>query len=116
MCKLALLALVLLALGLAACGGGGSSSNSGTTSTSKAGGAETAWARDVEKLMREFENQVSARLAEQIHTTSSQPLVEPLYREYGAALTKLGHELEATGAPEECVAMRKRMGCWWVSF
>jgi hypothetical protein len=59
--------------------------------------------------MREFENQASSRLTEQIHTTSSQPLVEPLYREYGAALTKLGHELEATGAPEECVAMRKRM-------
>jgi hypothetical protein len=60
--------------------------------------------------MRRFENQVSARATTQIHTTSAQLLVEPMYRAYGAALTKLGGELDATDAPAECVAMRKRMG------
>jgi hypothetical protein len=108
--KLLVLPMVLLALGLAACGGGGSSS-SGTTSASAdaAPAPETAWAKEVERVMRRFENQVSARATEQIHTTSSQPLVEPMYRAYGAALTKLGDDLEATEAPPACVALRKQM-------
>lgn len=100
--------LILLALGLAACGGGGSSS-SGTTTTSDEPTPETAWAKEVEEVMRRFENQVSARATEQIHTTSSQQLVEPMYRAYGAALTKLGDELEATVAPAACVVLRKQM-------
>ena len=59
--------------------------------------------------MRRFENQ-TAQAIEQIHTSTSQPRLEPLYREHGAALTKLGKELEATKAPPECVALRKRAG------
>jgi hypothetical protein len=111
--KVLLFPLLLLALGLAACGGGSSSSGttsgSGTTSASKASSAEAVWAKEVEKLMEEFEGQVTARLVEPIHTTASQPLVEPLYREYGADLHLLGKKLEATDAPRACVAMRKRM-------
>jgi hypothetical protein len=105
------LALLALALGIAACGGGGSPSSD--TAAAPAGAppsAETAWAKEVEKVMRRFENHVSARATEQIHTTSSQPLLEPMYRAYGAALTKLGDELEATEAPQACVALRRRMG------
>jgi len=60
-------------------------------------------------VMRKFENQ-AAQAIEQIHTSTSQPRLEPIYRDYGAALTKLGKELEATKAPPECVALRKRMG------
>ncbi len=104
------LPLILLALvvGLAACGGGGSSS-SGTTTVADGPSPESTWGKEVEKVMRRFENQVSARATEQIHTTSSQQLVEPMYRAYGAALTKLGDELEATRAPAACVALRKQM-------
>jgi hypothetical protein len=105
--KTLLVPLVLLAFGLAACGGGGSSS-SGTTSAS-ASTPESTWAKEVEKVMRRFENQ-AAQDIEQIHTSTSQPRLEPLYREHGAALTKLGKELEATKAPPECVALRKQMG------
>jgi hypothetical protein len=106
--KTLLLPLILLALGLAACGGG--SSGSGSTSGPDRTSPESAWAKEVEKVMRRFENQVSANATEQIHTTSSQNLVEPIYRSYGAALTKLGGELEATKAPPQCVALRKQMG------
>lgn len=102
------LLLLALALGLAACGG--SSSSSGTTSASaSSGGPETKWAKEVEGVMRQFENQVSANATEQIHTTSSQHLVEPMYRAYGAALTDLGDKLAATKAPAACVALRKQM-------
>ena len=104
------LILLALALGLAACGGGGSSSSgTGTTSASGAGGPEAAWGKEVEKVMRTFENQ-DAQAIEQIHTSTSQPRLEPLYREYGAALAKLGKTLEGTKAPAECAALRKRMG------
>ncbi|HEY2055778.1 MAG TPA: hypothetical protein VGH14_17745 [Solirubrobacterales bacterium] len=105
--KALLFPLLLCALGLAACGGG--SGSSATTSGSGGTSPEAAWAKEVDKVMRDFENNVSAQAAEQIHTTSSQALVEPLYREYGAALTKLSGELEATAAPSACVALRKRM-------
>ncbi len=105
--KALLIPLILLALGLAACGGGGSSS-SGTTSPS-ASTPESTWGKEVEKVIRTFENQ-AARTIEQIHTSTSQPRLEPLYREHGAALTRLGEELEATKAPPECAALRKRMG------
>jgi hypothetical protein len=108
--KVLALPLILLtfAFGLAACGGGGSGS-SGTTTAADGTSPETAWGKEVEKVMRRFENQVSARATEQIHTTSSQQLVEPMYRSYGAALTKLGDELAATDAPAACVALRKQM-------
>ncbi len=108
---LLLVPLVALALALAACGGGsGSSDTSGGAGAVAPPSAETAWAKEVEKVMRRFENHVSANATEQIHTTSSQPLVEPMYRAYGAALTRLGDELEATEAPQACVALRKQMG------
>jgi hypothetical protein len=103
-----LVPLILLALGLAACGGGGSSS-SGTTAGSDGTSPQAAWGKEVEAVMRRFENHVSANATEQIHTTSSQHLVEPMYRAYGAALTKLGDELGATKAPPECLALRKQM-------
>jgi hypothetical protein len=106
--KALLLPLFLLVLGPAACGGGGSSSSGGTT-VSASGGAEVKWGKEVEAVMRDFENHVSANATEQIHTTSSQLLVEPIYRAYGAALTALGKKLEATDAPSACVALRKRM-------
>ncbi|MBS1891642.1 MAG: hypothetical protein JST59_10135 [Actinobacteria bacterium] len=108
--RLLLLPLALLALvvGLAACGGGGSSS-SGTTGGAAAGSPETAWAKEVEAVMRQFENQ-QAQEIEQIHTSTSQARLEPLYRQYGAALAELGKDLEATKAPAECVALRKKMG------
>lgn len=106
--KAFLLPLLLLAVGLAACGGGGSSS-SGTTGGSGGGGAEAVWAKEVETVMRAFENQ-AAPMIEQIHTSTSQGRLEPLYRAYGARLAKLGEELEATNAPQECVALRKKMG------
>jgi hypothetical protein len=107
--KALLLPLLLLAvaLGLAACGGGGSSS-SGSTTASGASSAEVAWGKEIEKAMRGFENH-AARLIELIHTSTSQVHLEPLYRSYGATLTKLGGQLEATKAPPKCVAARKKM-------
>jgi hypothetical protein len=105
-----LVPLVLVAFGLAACGGGsGGSSSSATTSASAAAGPEAAWAKEVDKVMRGFENRTALAI-EQIHTSTSKPRLEPLYREHGADLTKLGDELEATNAPPECAALRKRMG------
>jgi hypothetical protein len=106
--KALLLLLILFALGLAACGGGGSSS-SGTSSASGGGGPEAAWGKEVEKVMRTFENQAAQEI-EQIHTSTSKPRLEPLYREYGAMLAKLGKTLGATKAPTECAALRKQMG------
>jgi hypothetical protein len=100
--------LILLALGLAACGGGGSSS-SGTTGGAAAASPEAAWAKEVEAVMRKFEN-AQAQEIEQIHTSTSQARLEPLYRTYGAALAKLGKELEATKAPSQCTALQKKMG------
>jgi hypothetical protein len=102
------LIVLALAFGLAACGGGGSSS-SATTGGSEGSSAEAAWGKEVEAVMRRFENQ-QAQEIEQIHTSTSQGRLEPLYREYGAALAKLGKDLEATNAPPECVALREKMG------
>ena len=102
------LVLLALALGLAACGGGGSSS-SGTTGGTEGSGAEAAWGKEVEAVMRRFENR-AAQVIAQIHTSSSQARLEPMYRAYGAALANLGKQLEATKAPAECVALRKQMG------
>jgi hypothetical protein len=72
-------------------------------------GPEAAWGKEVEHLMRTFENRAALAI-EQIHTSTSQPRLEPLYRDYGAALAKLGKTLEATKAPAECAALRERMG------
>jgi len=71
--------------------------------------AEAAWGKEVEAVMRTFENQAAPAI-EQIHTSTSQARLEPIYREYGAALGKLGKDLEATKAPAECAALRKQMG------
>jgi hypothetical protein len=105
--KTLLIPVILLVLGLAACGGGGSNS-SGTTSAS-ASTPESTWGKEVEKVMRTFENQAAPTI-EQIHTSTSQQRLEPIYRGYGAALAKLGKNLEATKAPTACEALRKRMG------
>jgi hypothetical protein len=105
--RVLLFPLIVLALGLAACGGGGSSS-SGTTSAASST-PEAAWGKEVEGVMRQFENQ-QAQEIEQIHTSTSQARLEPIYRAYGAALAKLGEDLEATKAPAECAALRKKMG------
>jgi hypothetical protein len=107
--KILLLPLIVLALGLAACGGGGSSSSGTSTGGSEGTSAEAAWGKEVEAVMRAFENRQAA-VIEEIHTSTSQAHLEPLYREYGASLAKLGKDLEATKAPAECVALRKRMG------
>jgi hypothetical protein len=113
--KALLLPLILLALGLAACGGGGSSSSgatdasAGASGSSGASGPEARWGKEVEDVMRGFENR-AALVIEQIHTSTSQPRLEPLYRAYGTALAKLGKKLEGTRAPAACSALRKRMG------
>ena len=110
--KALLLPLIALALVLAACGGGGSSS-SGSSSAGATGGsdgssAEAVWGKEVEKVMRRFENQAAPVIAE-IHTSTSQTRLEPIYRMYGATLAKLQKDLEATKAPAACVALRKRI-------
>jgi hypothetical protein len=99
---------VLFAFALAACGGGGSSS-SGTTGASEGSSPEAAWGKEVAVVMRKFENQAAQEI-EQIHTSTSQARLEPLYRQYGGELAALGKDLEATKAPPECVALRKKMG------
>jgi hypothetical protein len=106
--KVLILPLIALAFALAACGGGGSSS-SGTTGGSAAASPEAAWAKEVEAVMRQFEN-AQAQEIEQIHTSTSQARLEPLYRQYGAALARLGKDLESTKAPPECAALQKKMG------
>jgi hypothetical protein len=105
--KALLLPLILLVLGLTACGGG--SSSSGTAGGSEGQNAEAAWGKEVEAVMRTFENR-AAPIFEQIHTSTSQARLEPIYRAYGVALAKLGKDLEATKAPAECAALRERMG------
>lgn len=113
--------LVAAALLLVACGGGSSStSGSGSASTSAAGdagagggkeaasAAERAWAKEVEGVMRRFEN-ASAHSVEAIHTSSSQYLLEPVYARYSDELAQLGKELEATDPPATCRQVYARM-------
>lgn len=117
--KLTLAALLLVAvLALAACGGGGSSSSGGTTGgptaaasepAESAASPEAAWAKEITDVMSEFENKVSARITEQIHTSTSQQHLEPLYATYSINLSVLGNKLEATKAPKACVATREQM-------
>jgi hypothetical protein len=102
------LALLVLTVALAACGGGDSSS-SDAPGASGATSPEARWGKEVAVVMRKFENKAAQEI-EQIHTSTSQPRLEPLYRQYSAELAELGKDLEATKAPSECVALRKKMG------
>jgi hypothetical protein len=104
------------ALLLSACGGGSSSSSGESSVTTEAemggGGAKTpeqVWAKEVEGVMRRFENS-SARSVEAIHTSTSQYNLEPTYAGYSDELTKLGKQLEATKAPASCAKVRDEMG------
>ncbi len=112
------LTVVLAALLVSACGGGGSSSSSGGASTSARGGAaesggamspEQVWAKEVEGVMRKFEN-VTAHSVEGIHTLTSQFNLEPIYARYSLQLAMLGKQLEATHPPAVCKPARDRMG------
>jgi hypothetical protein len=104
--KAALVALVLGSLVLAACGG---SSGGSSSSESSGGSAEAAWAKEIQSVMTHFENHVSSRFVESISTSSSQHLLEPLYRAYAIHLAKLAKELEVTKAPAACVPVRKKL-------
>ena len=112
--------LVAAALFLVACGGGASSSSgtsggSGSATGTEAGdgsvaakGPEGVWAKEVEAVMRKFENS-SAHSVESIHTSSSQYLLEPVYARYADELDQLGKQLEATDPPATCAQVQKRM-------
>lgn len=109
--------LVAAALFLVACGGSssGSETSSGPASAAEAGGGsdaakgpEEVWAREVEAVMRQFENS-SAHSVESIHTSSSQYLLEPVYAGYSDELDRLGKQLEATDPPATCAQVQKRM-------
>jgi hypothetical protein len=113
--------LLFAALVLSACGGGGSSSGSSSGASTDAGGAEAGgagakpktpeqvWAKEVEGVMRKFENS-SADSVALIHTNTSQYNLEPTYATYSDELAKLGKELEATKPPASCEHLRVRMG------
>jgi hypothetical protein len=115
------IALVLAALSVSACGGGGSSSgtSSGESSTSPsaaggggaatASGPEAAWAKEVEGVMRHFEN-TSYESVEGIHTSTSQPVLEPTYATYADELDQLGKALDATDPPAACMEAWEKMG------
>jgi hypothetical protein len=125
--------LIAAALLLVACGGGSSSSSGRSTAAANgaatgngaetgggtgrgAGGAKGAaktpeqiWAKEVEGVMRDFENS-SAQSVTMMHTDTSQLNLEPTYAAYSKELAALGKELEATKAPARCEQQRKRMG------
>jgi hypothetical protein len=110
----ALAAAVLL---LAACGGG-SLTSSGSTTPAESGGNEAAgkpkspeqvWAKEVEGVMRRFENS-SAKSVTMLHTNVSQYNLEPTYTSYSKELAQLGKELEATKPPSNCEHLREQMG------
>jgi hypothetical protein len=119
--KLALTSLLILALGLAACGGGSSSTGSssggsGSTSTSSSTSTtaeskspQAAWASEITGVMNEFENSSAAQVIEQIHTSTAQMNLEPLYAAYSVNLQVLAKKIEKTAAPASCVALRKKM-------
>lgn len=108
--KATLISLLLVAvLALAACGGGGSSSSGGSSSTTSAAASpEAAWAKEMTQVVTEFENKASA-LIEQIHTSTSHQILEPLYAAYAVNLAVLSKKLEATKAPAACVAVREKL-------
>jgi hypothetical protein len=98
------------ALLLSACGGGGSSSGSaGGGDTGKSKNPEQVWAKEVEGVMRNFEN-TSAGSVSLLHTSTSQYTLEPTYKSYSDELAKLGKQLEATDPPAACERLRDRMG------
>jgi hypothetical protein len=113
--KSALLLLLLAGLLLSACGGGDSSTGGGTSGSSTSADAakpktpEQVWAKEVEGVMRRFEN-TSAKSVTLLHTNTSQYNLEPTYTTYSAELAELGKELEATKPPAKCEHLRKRMG------
>jgi hypothetical protein len=112
-------ALVAAVLLLAACGGGSSSSSGGSTSAdgsstsaAEGGGAKTpeqVWAKEVEGVMRQFENS-SAGSVSAIHTSVSHANLEVTYATYSDELAAMGRQLEATDPPANCEALRDRMG------
>ncbi|HTT93264.1 MAG TPA: hypothetical protein VMF55_01210 [Solirubrobacterales bacterium] len=116
---MSLLPLLLgAALLLSACGGGGSTGGPGPGDTATAanggGGARPAgpegvWAKEVEAVMRRFENS-SAHSVEAIHTSTSQFRLEPTYATYSDELAKLAERLEATVPPAGCEHLRDEMG------
>jgi hypothetical protein len=105
--------LILAALLLSACGGGGSSStipaSTTTSAASKPKTPEQVWAKEVEGVMRQFENS-SANSVALLHTNTSQYNLEPTYATYSDELAKLGKQLEATKPPASCEHLRARMG------
>ncbi|OJU85558.1 MAG: hypothetical protein BGO11_00180 [Solirubrobacterales bacterium 70-9] len=123
--------LLASALLLSACGGGSSSSSSGSGTTSgatsssgsssaesgaagEAAGADLSgpgkvWAKEVEGVMRKFEN-ISAQSIASIHTSTSKYTLEPTFARYAEELDQLGEWLEATHAPAACKALRDKMG------
>jgi hypothetical protein len=117
--KSAVLLLLLAALLLSACGGGSSSSSGSSTTAADTGAAagesakattpEEVWAKEVEGVMRRFENS-SADSVALMHTNVSQLNLEPTYTTYSAELAKLGKDLEATKPPAECEHLVQRMG------
>ncbi len=113
--KLALLPLLLLVFGLAACGGGGSSTggsgspNSGATDAETAESPQAAWGKEVTAVMTEFENSEAGTVIEQIHTSTSQQHLEPLYEAYWSNLRLLSKKLDATKTPPTCKAIEKQM-------
>lgn len=61
--------------------------------------------------MTQFENKASA-LIEQIHTSTSHQILEPLYAAYAINLKVLTKKIEATKAPAACVAARKMLASY----
>jgi ABC-type glycerol-3-phosphate transport system substrate-binding protein len=112
---IALAAALVAGVLVSACGGGSSSSSPGASRAPSSGGApgqsgpETAWTKEVEGVIRSFEDNVSAQASEQINTSTSQYRLEPMYRAYAANLDKFAAAIEATEAPAACVATRKQL-------
>lgn len=97
---------------LVACGGGSGNSTGSTpagASTTGSNSAEAAWTNEVQRVMANFENHVSAQANEEINTSTSQYRLEPMYAAYSANLATFAGQIEATDAPAACVATRKEL-------
>jgi hypothetical protein len=111
--------LLLTACGSGSSGtAGGSGTSGGATASAEVGGTEAAgksktpeqvWAKEVEGVMRRFENS-SAKSVTMLHTNVSQYNLEPTYTSYSTELAQLGKELEATKPPPNCEHLREQMG------